>query len=268
MKKSLHALLLLFFAVSLRAMEERKEVECPYEHRDEVGTKAQRTYPQQSETLHIGAYIVIGGHTYSLRTLDPNNPLQARRFGVDLNSVGGRRKLEEYFKTHDIDGQDTYVYRREVQIDGLVASMRNQVIHYEGDKTIWKSKFFLSMTYLQIAAAEGDWDAIEYLLAHDANPEGTTEEVAFTPLELLINLVRWEQEMLGTDDLDERKEAAEQFVRAEWSRILQAPRASNNAMTRFRDGAINELVTHPIRDLTLLMCILVALYLTQNGFQA
>ena len=83
-------------------------------------------------------------------------------------------------------------------------------------KTI--KKFFVHATPLQFAAMSADWEAMEWLLENGANPQATTDDLKETPLQLLINLAKWEQR--GSRNEESNQNEAAKFVTDEWHKIM------------------------------------------------
>ncbi len=279
----------LFFALlgvtSLHAMH---HPERPYENRNEVGRKASKNLPPTEhfsgsmEFRVVGTENIHGRRSYRIanvpsflsedtaavgmvRALD-----DGRSYGrMDVHGTEDpeqrRKYLDTYFQTHGINEPVLWLFRPGLVIIGLTAILGDKRGLFNGPAPIWNSDFFLALTPFQIAAIEGDWFLMEYLVAHGADPEATTADVTQTPLQLLIDLVHWEQEQLGDENLAERLGAAEQFVHAEWARVLETPRfIPPTRFAQFRDAALREITDYPIRNALSMLMILFSIYLTMS----
>lgn len=108
-----------------------------------------------------------------------------------------------------------------------------------------------------------DWAAIEWLLRHGANPQGTTPDVPQTPLELLTTLVRYEQEELGKEHgesretIERNQQTAAEFVQNEWSRVVE--RSSGSHFFEDAQTMLSNILHDPKTPVYILLALLLYL---------
>ncbi len=276
MQRSLTVLVLLT-SFSLIGMEARKVT--PYASRDDIGRVAslglERTYETGfaygHSSFRLGSRIGQDGRReyirYSIPVFSGDAGLRVVRmleaFGEvrpSIRAAGAERKrrqkldrsFTEFFRDHSINDSLYFLYRPGVEISGWKATIGQYSHEYRGAGPIWSNEssrpeFFVRLTPLQIAAMSGDWAAIERLVNRGANPDLVTPDVPQTPLELLITLVQWEQQELGNEHgespetIELNQRAAEEFVRNEWTRLVENSRSLTRRLSNAGENIVSVL---------------------------